>query len=204
MPDELRACRTYAAQLATDVSDWSDIPLDQSNISEFLKLEGSSQQLIEKCQKESFDEELHRLKKGKVIHSTSHLLQLSPFLGSDNLLRLGGRIGHAKLPYDSIHPPILPSKHPLTEKLIAVLHEHTHHAGTDFLLAKINQHFWIVRGRETVKKIRRTCQVCIRERSAPVGQLMGDLPAVRLDSYSPPFSHVAVDYFGPLETSFSS
>jgi hypothetical protein len=141
------------------------------------------------------------LKKRKAIRSTSHLFQLSPFLGPDNLLRLGGRIGHAKLPYDSIHPPILPSKHPLTERLIAVLHEHTHHAGTNFLLAKINQHFWIVRGRETVKKIRQTCPVCIRERGAPVGQLMGDLPAFRLDSYSPPFSHVAIDCFGPLETS---
>jgi hypothetical protein len=201
VPDEMRTCRTYAAQLATDVSDWSDIPLNQSNISEFLKLEGPSYQLIERCQKESFYEEINCLKKGKAIRSTSHLLQLSPFLGPDNLLRLGGRIGHAKLPYDSIHPPILPSKHPLTERLIAVLHEHTHHAGTNFLLAKINQHFWIVRGRETVKKIRQTCPVCIRERGAPVGQLMGDLPAFRLDSYSPPFSHVAIDCFGPLETS---
>lgn len=30
---------------------------------------------------------------------------------------------------------------------------------------------------------------------------MGDLPAVRFNSYSPPFTHVAVDYFGPMETS---
>lgn len=101
----------------------------------------------------------------------------------------------------SIHPPILPSKYPLTERLIVVLHDHTHHAGTDFVLAKINQHFWVVRGRETVKKIRRTCPVCIREKSAPVGQLMGYLPAFRLDSYSLPFSHVTVDYFNPLKTS---
>lgn len=181
----MRTCRTYAAQLATDVSDWSDIPLYKFNISEFLKLEGSSCQLIERCQKESFGEEIHCLEKGKAIRSTSHLLQLSPLLGPDNLLRLGGRIGHAKLPYDPIHPPLLPSKHPLTERLIAVLHEHIHHAGTNFLLAKINQRLWIVRGRETVKKIRRTCPVCIPERSAPVGQLMGDSPAFRLDSYSP-------------------
>lgn len=103
VPDEMRTCRTYAAHLATDVSDWSDIPLNQSNISEFLKLEGSSYQLIERCQKESFGEEIHCLKKGKAIRSTSHLLQLSPFLGPDNLLRLGGQIGHAKLPYE--YPP---------------------------------------------------------------------------------------------------
>lgn len=30
---------------------------------------------------------------------------------------------------------------------------------------------------------------------------MGDHPAKRLNSYSPPFTHVAEDYFGPIETS---
>jgi hypothetical protein len=28
---------------------------------------------------------------------------------------------------------------------------------------------------------------------------MGDLPVKRLNSYSPPFTHVAEDYFGPIE-----
>jgi hypothetical protein len=132
---------------------------------------------------------------------SSHLLQLRPFLGPENLLRLGGRTGHAKLPFNAIHPPILPSKHPLTEKLIQILHDDLHHVGTDYLFAKINQHFWIVRGREATKKIRRLCPVCIRERATPASQLMGDLPSFRLDSYSPPFAHVTVDYFGPLEIS---
>jgi hypothetical protein len=31
--------------------------------------------------------------------------------------------------------------------------------------------------------------------------MMGDLPAKRLNSCSPPFTHVAEDYLGPIETS---
>ena len=199
--EEMRTSKTYISRLEQSVSDWSYIPLDRSNLSSFLKLEGSFQELVERCQKENFSEDIQRLKNGKSLHSSSHLLQLRPFLGPDNLLRVGGRTGHAKLPYDTIHPPILPSKHPLTEKLIEILHEDLHHVGTDYLLAKVNQHFWIIREREAVKKIRRLCSVCIRERATPASQLIGNLPFVRLDSYSAPFTHVAVDYFRPLDTS---
>jgi hypothetical protein len=40
-----------------------------------------------------------------------------------------------------------------------------------------------------------------KERAVQIAQLMDDLPVVRLNSYSPPFSHMAVEYFGPIETS---
>jgi hypothetical protein len=75
-----------------------------------------------------------------------------------------------------------------------------HHAGTDYLFAKLSQHFWIILGRELVKKVRRMCRTCIKEWAVPADKLMGDLPAMRLHSYSPPFFHTATDYFGPIET----
>lgn len=106
-----------------------------------------------------------------------------------------------KLPYDVLRPPLLPGRHTLTERIIHIFHEETHHARTDYLFSLIGQHFLIVKGRDVVKKIRRLCPVCIRERVTPAVQLMGDLPYVRLDSYTPPFSHIAIDYFGPMETS---
>lgn len=40
-----------------------------------------------------------------------------------------------------------------------------------------------------------------KERAVQIAQLMGDIPVARLNSYSPPFSHMAVDHFGPIETS---
>jgi hypothetical protein len=73
--------------------------------------------LVRQCKEESFSEELHRLRKKKPLYSTSSLLALAPVLGEDGLLRLGGRAGRARLPYDQLHPPFLPGRHPLTDKL---------------------------------------------------------------------------------------
>jgi hypothetical protein len=133
--EEMRTSKVYVSRLEQSESNWSNLPLDRSNLSSFLKQEGTFR---ERCQNESLGEDNQCLKNGKSLHSSSHLLQLRPFLGPENLLRLGGRTGHAKLPFNAIHPPILPSKHPLTEKLIQILHDDLHHVGTDYLFAKIN------------------------------------------------------------------
>jgi len=53
-----------------------------------------------------------------------------------------------------------------------------------------------------VKKARRFCEQCNIERAKPSNQLMGDLPKERLAAFSPPFTHTAVDYFGPIETAY--
>ena len=52
-----------------------------------------------------------------------------------------------------------------------------------------------------MKKIRFTCATCIKVRGKLNKQKMGDLPAARLDAYSAPFTHISLDYFGPLEVS---
>jgi hypothetical protein len=79
------------------------------------------------------------LKAKKTLRPTSRLMPLTPFLGDDRLLRLGGRLGRAKLPYDVLHPPILPGNHPLARALIKTFHENMHHVGTDFILSRIHQ-----------------------------------------------------------------
>jgi hypothetical protein len=69
---------------------------------------------------------------------------MSSTIAEDGLLRLGGRIGRAELPYDACHPPLLLNKHLLTERVVRILHEQMQHAGTDYLVAKLCQHFWII------------------------------------------------------------
>jgi hypothetical protein len=98
VPEEMRTSKVYTSRLEQSVSDWSNISLNRSNLSAFLKLEGTFRELVKRCQKESFGEDIQRSKNGKGLHSSSHLLQLRPFLGQDNLLRLSGRRAHAKLP----------------------------------------------------------------------------------------------------------
>ncbi|XP_046632671.1 uncharacterized protein LOC124312218 [Daphnia pulicaria] len=197
--EEMRSCRSYSAAVKKDPGDWKEIQIGSGDIPALSKLDEKYQELVKACQSEVYEKELHRLKKGKPLHSTSSLLALAPVLGPDGVLRLGGRAGRAKLPYDQLHPPLLPGSHPFTEKIIIAFHEHLKHVGTDFLLSYIRQHFWITSGREAIKRIRRNCVICRRNRAQPGEQLMGDLPDSRLDSGFLPFTRTAIDLFGPFE-----
>ena len=196
--EEMRAARSFTAtQIVT--TDWSKVHLSQEDIPALCRLKDDFLDLIKKCQAESFGEDLRRLQNKKSLYSTSSILALAPILNEDGLLRLGGRAGRAKLPYDQLHPPLLSGQHPLAEKIVKAFHENLKHVGTDFLLSYIRQHFWITRGRELVKKVRRDCVVCRRNRAQPCEQMMADLTESRLDFGTLPFTRTAVDLFGPLE-----
>lgn len=114
-------------------------------------------------------------------------------------MRLGGRIGRANLPYDQVHPLILPGRHPLRRLLIHALHEKLRHAGTGFV---VRQHVWLIGGREAVKRVRYSRRFCILQRGKPATQLMGELPISRLNIDALPFSRVAIDYFRPVRHRF--
>ena len=123
-------------------------------------------------------------------------MQLSPFLGEDRLLRLGGRLGRSKLPYDGLHPPIIPGNHPLARPIIRAFHDSMHHAGTDFVLSHVRQHIWITSGREAVKRVRNQCIPCRRFRPKAT---LADVHRARLGARKPPYTYTSVDYFGPIE-----
>ncbi|XP_045036710.1 uncharacterized protein LOC123477439 [Daphnia magna] len=165
---ELKATKSYHVQITPDPFDWSAVSLDHSYLSSFLKLEGETKNLLKRCQSEAFPEDLTRLKRGKLLRSSSYLLALSPKLGEAEILRLGGRIDRAKLPYDARHPPLLPSKHPLTEKIVEVVHGQMHHAGTDYLFAKLCRHFWVIRGRELSDKAVSALFTCLATRAVHI------------------------------------
>ncbi|KZS18189.1 Uncharacterized protein APZ42_015704 [Daphnia magna] len=179
--------------------DWSKVQITLRDIPQLCALEKKFLSLVRQCQEESFAEELNRLRKKKALISTSSLLALAPIMSEDGLLRLGGRAGRARLPYNQLHPPFLPGRHPFTEKIVVAFHQSLNHVGTDFLLSYIRQHFWVTKGREVVKKIRRDSVICRRNRAQPGEQIMADLTESRLDFGSIPFTRAAVDLFGPLE-----
>ena len=137
------------------------------------------------------------------MKTRSAILGLTPYPDEKGLLRVGGRITHANLPCDNKHPVILPSKHPLSNGIIKAFHWKHLHMGTDLILSQLRQHFWIIRGREAVKRIGRQCNACIKERVKTSHQRMADLPKERLATNKHPFCHTAVDYFGPLDIGLS-
>ena len=80
-------------------------------------------------------------------------------------------------------------------------HERLLHVGVNFILSHIRRHFWIVHGRQGMKRVGRSCPKCVQERAQPATQLMGDLPREWLAALEPAFTITAVDYFGPFVVS---
>lgn len=89
-------------------------------------------------------------------------------INKHGLIRLGGRLEHSSLEYDSKHPYILPKDCRLSTLVVTDGYQRTLHGSTQIKLATIRQNFWILGGRPTVKKELLNCTVCARNRAERV------------------------------------
>ncbi|XP_065095607.1 uncharacterized protein LOC135717444 [Ochlerotatus camptorhynchus] len=122
---------------------------------------------------------------------------LSPFVDSDGLIRVGGRLKYSSIPYDGKHQILLPDKHQVTRTLVRKLHEEHLHVGQRGLLSIVRERFWPVNAKSLIKKTIVTCYACCRNNPRPSSQYMGDLPDYRITP-SPVFANTGVDYAGPV------
>lgn len=122
---------------------------------------------------------------------------LNPFIDQHGLLRVGGRLKHAPISFTEKHPILLPSAHHVTDLIIREIHTNTYHSGIQSTLYNIRHRFWLLDGKNQVRRIVRRCLNCIRHRPVLLHGKMADLPSARV-SDSAAFSHVGVDYFGPV------
>ena len=182
--------------------DWAKVSFDHNDLPSYTELKGELLNLLKRCQSEAFSKEIKDLQKRKEVKRSSALLELSPCVGEDGLLRLGGPAGRAPLPNENLHPIILLARHALTFQLIWAFHRKHNHCGTDFVLSHVRDYYWPIREKDAEKKVSRKCPSCIRERTRPAIQKMADLPIERLAVHTPAFHHTAVDYFGPLEVAY--
>ncbi|XP_063979046.1 uncharacterized protein LOC135163507 [Diachasmimorpha longicaudata] len=123
--------------------------------------------------------------------------QLNPFIDARGLLRVGGRLKKSDLSFDHKHPILLPSKHPVTDLIITRIHQENFHLGIQGTLHISRSKFWILNGKNQVRKIIHHCIECIRQRPRLGHAKMADLPSVRVNE-APSFSRTGVDYFGPI------
>lgn len=152
---------------------------------------------IRKVQQDSFKNEYYNLSMSRPLHPASKILPLTPFLDNDRILRVGGRLRHAKIHSDQRTPILLPRHHRLTELIILEEHIRNLHAGPQLVLSILSQKFWIIRARDAVRHQIQKCHKCIRYRAKTQTQQMGHLPAARVNP-SRPFTSTGVDYAGPF------
>ncbi|KAL1265253.1 hypothetical protein QQF64_003280 [Cirrhinus molitorella] len=157
--------------------------------------------IFQRVQSECFPEELHHLKMGKPVLRSSRLLTLSPELDPDEgIIRVGGRLRRAECLDPAFkHPIVLDPVHSTTKLLIQDYDVRLCHPGPERVFAEMRRTFWILRGREAIRRVQHQCQECRRWKSKPSVPKMADLPVARLRLYKPAFYSTGVDCFGPFQ-----
>ncbi|GJQ79271.1 hypothetical protein Trydic_g5514 [Trypoxylus dichotomus] len=90
---------------------------------------------------EEFSQELHSIPRSKTLPRNSKLVSLDPFIDNKGILRGGGRLQNARIPYGTKFPIILPGKHNFTRLLIDYEHKTNLHSGTQTTLAAIRANY---------------------------------------------------------------
>ena len=105
----------------------------------------------------------------------------------------------SNLPYDAKHPVVLPKRHHISKLVVAHIHDQGHHSlGVNATLAELRQKYWIINGREEIKRWKRESNVCELQRKHRGEQIMAPLTKVRLGSSLRCFACCGVDFAGPF------
>ena len=125
---------------------------------------------------------------------------LQPSDEHPSLLRIHGRLTNFQQLEEAANPIALPS----TSKIVRLYAQHMHellgHQGYRVLIVNLRAiGIYILRGKQIFKSISAKCVKCRIARRELLQQQMGQLPAFRFKTNCPPFTSVALDYFGPVK-----
>ncbi|XP_073953501.1 uncharacterized protein [Choristoneura fumiferana] len=151
--------------------------------------------IVKHEQQKYFDAEIKLLTQNKPLKGS--LTNVNPFVDDKGLIRVGGRLDCATIPYSQKHPVVLPNQSRVTKLIINNEHIRNLHAGPKITLSSINQKFWIINGLSEVKKTTFKCLTCFRLKAKVAEQLMGSLPHDRVNACRV-FQKVGVDFAGPI------
>lgn len=149
----------------------------------------------------SFPDEIACLQNNKPLAKNSPLASLSPFLDEYALLRVGGRLRNANLPYDARHPIILRS-HPVVRLIVRQAHEQRLHGNPSLVLSTLRSTVWILQAKKIIRSVIFHCVICARLKAEVATQLMAHLPAPRVNIPVRAFEHTGVDYAGPIKVRY--
>ncbi|XP_032791625.2 uncharacterized protein LOC116928633 [Daphnia magna] len=162
------------------------------------ELEAALNTCILLAQEECFEKDIKSLRSHGRVHRMSSLLTLSPFMDPRGVVRVGGRLNHANIPECTRHPIILKEDHVFTLLVVKHCHSVANHAGIERTLAEVRSRYWILKGRRTIRGVVKRCVICRKVKAKPQQPMMAALPKERLEAFSPPFTNVGVDFFGPM------
>lgn len=152
-------------------------------------------ELVKYAQDAEFREDIDNIRKG--YPEKTRFKTMTPILDADGVLRVGGRLQQANLPFEQQHPAILPYHHEVTALIMRDIHLKNMHAGPQALLAATREKYWPIKGKTLAKSVVDLCILCARAKPRLLEQIMGDLPKERVNP-APCFKTTGVDYAGPI------
>lgn len=160
-------------------------------------LEQAESLWIRTVQAKAFSSEISNVQKGLEV-KPHRVDQFAWYFDENHVMRCRGIINNSSLQPESKHPILLPSNHPFVELLIRQNHEKVKHSAVNNTLTTIRKGFLILRGRQAVKCVLRRCVICkkLEGLSYPTSY-SPDLPSIQV-SDGLPFTHVGVDFAGPV------
>lgn len=154
--------------------------------------------IIQYEQGKAFQLEINSLRRGKPCAKSSSLCKLDPVL-DQGILRVGGRLSKMVLSTELKNPAILPKTSHISTLNLQQIHLLVGHSGRAHMLSKLHERYWLPSANAMARKIIKRCIFCRRYQAKVEQQKMVDLPHDRVTPDEPPFTHVGVDYFGPIE-----
>ena len=124
--------------------------------------------------------------------------QLRLCAGQDGIWRCQGRLQQSDLPETVNYPILLDKKHHFTKLIVMDCHARVLHNGVKQTITQLRTKYWIVKGRQFVRRLLNEYRSCKRFNARPFkGKSTPPLPEFRVRE-SPPFHSTGVDYAGPL------
>ena len=131
-------------------------------------------------------------------------IQLGVVTDEDGIMRCKGRLGKSTLPPSAKYPIWIPADHHVTRLIIKDCHHRVMHNGVRGTLMELRSSYWVIRGRQVVRKVIYSCSVCRRhEGQSYRAELLSDLPEFRLKE-GHPFASTGVDFAGPIFVKFAA
>ena len=144
-----------------------------------------SRRVGELTAEEMNEAEVLLVKQMQVGFSSKKLQELSSHLGTytdeKGIIRCQGRLLNSNLPSETIHQILLPRDHHITDLIIQDCHESVMHNGTKETLLQLRSRFWVIKGRQLVKKLIRKCVICKKiQGQSYASPATGQLPEFRV------------------------
>ncbi|XP_071044448.1 uncharacterized protein [Parasteatoda tepidariorum] len=156
------------------------------------ELEKAERRLFKLIQKESF-----------TGTQDPSIKALRPIEDENGLFRAKTSIIQRKDEKNFLYPVILPSSHPVVQRLILEKHLEKHHAGVSMLMAHLKENVWILKSRKTIRNVIRKCIKCKRFQAHRIEIEPGIPPEDRVKEAAI-FEIIGVDLAGPLYLSNKS